>query len=206
MSGRNRPSDQRQRLAYEAARIMAEQGVVEFDRARRKAAERTGIGDRRCWPNNEEIQEALLAHRRLFQGERATEVDALRRQALTAMRRFAAFQPRLVGPVLRGTAQVSQGVRLHLFADAPEDLVHFLIDQGIPWQEGELTLRYAGGFRRPHPLFGFYAGEVLFELVVLPREARRNPPLDPVSERPERGADVAEVERLLAPGGGVGAG
>jgi hypothetical protein len=200
MSGRNRPSDQRQRLAYEAARIMAEQGVVEFDRARRKAAERTGIGDRRCWPNNEEIQEALLAHRRLFQGERATEVDALRRQALTAMRRFDAFQPRLVGPVLRGTAQASQGVRLHLFADAPEDLVHFLIDQGIPWQEGELNLRYAGGSRRPHPLFGFYAGEVLFELVVLPREARRNPPLDPVSERPERGADAAEVERLLAPG------
>lgn len=205
MSGRNRPSDQRQRLAYEAARIMAEQGVIEFDRARRKAAERTGIGDRRCWPNNEEIQEALLAHRRLFQGERATEVDALRRQALIAMRRFAPFHPRLVGPVLRGTADTSQGVRLHLFADAPEELVHFLVDQGIPWQEGELTLRYAGGARRAHPLFGFYAGEVPFELVVLPREARRNPPLDPVSERPERGADAAEVERLLGPGSGLGA-
>lgn len=60
MGVRNRSHVQRQRLAYEAARIMVDQGVREFDRARCKAAERAGIGDRRLWPKNEEIQEALL--------------------------------------------------------------------------------------------------------------------------------------------------
>jgi hypothetical protein len=44
------------------------------------------------------------------------------------------------------------------------------------------------------------AGDVPFELTVLPVQALRNPPLDPVTERPERGADIAEVERLLAEG------
>jgi hypothetical protein len=198
MSGRNRINALRQTLAYEAARIMADQGVREYDRARRKAAERAGVGNRRCWPSNEEIQDALLQQRRLFQGERqAHELRSLREQALAAMRSFSDFMPRLVGPVLAGSADSVQGVRLHLFADSSEDVVFALLDHGIPWQERETVLRYGGGERRIHPVFGFLAGEVPFELVVLPVCAQRSPPLDPVSERPERGAGVAEIERLL---------
>lgn len=189
---------QRQRLAYEAARIMAEQGVHEFERARRKAAQRAGVGDKRNWPNNEEIQEALLAHQRLFQGERrAEELRELRAQALAAMRSFASFQPRLVGPVLTGTAERSQGVRLLVFAESPEEVVHALLEQGIPWKQREELLRFGKGVRRSHPVLRFVAGDTPFELVVLPPEGRRNPPLDAVSERPERGADAADVERLL---------
>ena len=200
MSGRKPPAGQRQRLAYEAARIMAEEGAAEFERARRKAAERLGLSDRRCWPSNGEIQDALLAHRRLFQGDKQVrELEHLRRQALSAMRRFAAFRPRLVGPALTGTGDAAQGVRLFLFA-SPEEVVFALIDQGIPWEEREVSLRYAGGVRRAHPVFGFFAGETPFALIVLPLEARRNPPLDPISERPDKGADAAEVERLLSIG------
>lgn len=198
MGGRNRPGAQRQQLAYEAARIMAEQGIAEFDRARVKAAQRVGIGDRRCWPSNEEIQEALLAHQRLFQGERREEeLRHLRAQAVEAMMTLSRFAPRLVGPVLTGTGGKVIGVRLHLFADNAEDVVFALMDQGIPWQEREVTLRYAGGVRRAHPILAFFAGETPFELVILPRVAARNPPLDSVSERPERGADIIEVQRLL---------
>jgi len=198
MSGRNRSNPIRQRLAYEAARIMAEQGVREFDRARRKAAERAGIGNKRDWPNNQEIQEALLQQRRLFQGERQErELRRLREQALAAMHSFADFVPRLVGPVLSGSADGDQVVSLHLFTDNPEDVVFSLLERRIPWQEREGVLRYGGGVRRAHPVFSFFAGETAFELVVLPLGAQRNPPLDPVSERPERGVGAEEVERLL---------
>lgn len=198
MSGRNRSNPNRQRLAYEAARIMVEQGVREYDRARRKAAERAGIGNKRDWPNNEEIQDALLQQRRLFQGERQEEeLRHLREQALTAMRFFSGFAPRLVGPVLAGSGGMDQGVRLHLFADNPEDLVFSLLEQRIPWQEREVVLRYGDGACRNHPAFCFFADETPFELVVLPLGAQRNPPLDPVSERPERGLGVEQVERLL---------
>lgn len=177
---------------------MVDQGLGEFDRARRKAAERAGIGNRRFWPSNEEIQEALLQQRRLFQGERqAEELQHLRRQALAAMRSFADFDPRLVGPVLAGSADGTQGVSLHLFTDSPEEVVLSLLQQRIPWQERESLLRYGGGVRRAHPVFAFFAGDTPFELVVLPLGARRNPPLDPVSERPEKGAAMPEVERLL---------
>jgi hypothetical protein len=198
VSGRSRCSLQRSRLAYEAARILADQGNLAFDRARRKAAERTGIANRREWPSNEEILDALLEQRRLFQGDRfAADLRRLREQAAKAMGVFDHFLPRLVGSAFSGTGDLRQGVRLHLFADSPEDLVFGLIDRGIPWQEREETLRYGGGLRKTHPAFRFVAGEIPFTLVVLPPQALRNPPLDPVTERPERGADIETVMRML---------
>jgi len=197
MSGRNRSNTHRQRLAYEAARIMVDQGIRGFDRARRKAAERAGIDDRRLWPKNGEIQEALLQQQRLFQGtKRESELTSLRRQALAAMESFADFAPRLVGPVLAGSGDPTQGVRLHLFTDNPEDVVFRLLDRGIPWQEIEKVFRYGGGLRCTHPVFAFLAGDTAFDLVVLPIRAQRNPPLDAVDSRPERGAGAAEVAHL----------
>jgi len=185
-------------LAYEAARIMAEQGIRGFDRARRKAAERVGIDDKRLWPDNREIQAALLQQQHLFQGaEQESTLTSLRRQALAAMNAFADFAPRLVGPVLSGSADPTQGVRLHLFTDNPEDVVFALFDRGIPWQEREKVFRYGDGLRRTHPVFAFFAGDTAFELVVLPVRVRHNPPLDAVDGRPEWGAGAAEVAHLL---------
>ena len=198
MTARDRFNDRRRVIAYEAARILYGQWAEGFDRARRKAAERVGVPDQRCWPSNEEIQSALLVQRRLFDGdEQAQTLQRLRTQALTAMRHFADFQPRLVGSLLHGVADPVQGVRLHLFADNPEDVILALLGQGIPWQERETRLRFGGGERAVLPVLGFQAGETPFDLVVLPRQALRSPPFDPITDRPERGAGIAEVERML---------
>ncbi|MGB5736957.1 MAG: hypothetical protein WBM40_21195 [Thiohalocapsa sp.] len=196
---RGRCETQRQRLAYESARILSEQGGVEFDRARRKAAERLGISDKRCWPDNEEIQSALLQQQRLFHDdERQRTLDDLRRHALSAMREFSAFEPRLVGQALDGTANREQGVELLLFAENPEDVALDLLNRGIPWQQRDEQFRYAGGEHLSHPVFRFMAGGIPLHLIVLPQHARRNPPLSPVSERPERGIGAAELGRLVA--------
>jgi hypothetical protein len=188
-------------MAYEAARIMVEQGLADFDRARRKAAERTGILDRRSWPSNEAIAEALLTQRRLFRDlSHVRQLEQLRREALGAMGAFKEFSPRLTGPVLDGTGPIDLGIQLYLFAERPEEVVFRLLDQQIPWQERERSLRYRGGERRNHPVFRFFAGETPIELIVLPRAALRNPPLDPATDRPERGADLEDLERLMAEG------
>lgn len=199
MAGPDRADGARQRMAYEAARIMVEQGLADFDRARRKAAQRTGILDRRRWPSNEAIAEALVTQRRLFRDpDQERELEQLRRDAREAMRTFQGFSPRLIGPVLDGTGPVEPGVQLYLFAERPEEVVFRLLDRQIPWQERERSLRYRGGERRNHPVFRFFAGETPVELIVLPHAALRNPPLDPVTERPDRGADLEDLERLMA--------
>lgn len=192
-------ASQRRQLAYEAARIMREQGLLEPERARRKAAQRLNITNKRCWPDNAAIQEALESECRLFEPEAQQQVTSrLREQALAAMKTFSDFEPRLVGHSVSGTASLEQGVRVHLFADDPREILFRLIDKGIPWQEGDSQQRYADGTRQAHPSFAFVAGEVPVELVVLPPRARHNPPLGTLSERPERGLDTRAVEALLA--------
>jgi hypothetical protein len=198
-AARGKCEAQRQRLAYESARILSEQGRGEFSRARRKAATRLGISDKRCWPDNEEIQQALLKQQRLFHAdEHIDTLNDLRQWALGAMREFSAFDPRLVGQTADGAARREQGVQLQLFADSPEEIALRLLERGIPWQQRDDEFRYAGGANQTHPVFGFMAGDIPIELVVLPHQARRNPPLSPVSERPERGIGVAELTRLIA--------
>jgi len=189
----------RRRFAYEAARIMVEEDSPNFERARRKAAARLGVTDKRSWPDNAEIHEMLLEQRRLFDAVRARDLNTLRACALAAMTTLRAFAPRLVGAALAGTATLSQGVRLHLFADTPEEVLRTLFDRGIPWSEHEECLRYADGTRRNHPALRFVAGDIPVELMLLPLQARRHPPLDAVTERPERGAGIDAVRRLLDP-------
>ncbi|NEX18723.1 hypothetical protein G3480_00035 [Thiorhodococcus mannitoliphagus] len=199
MARRERTAALKDTLAYEAARIMVDQGLTDFEHARRKAAARAGVRDRRNWPSNEAVQEAILTHRRLFLGDaHFLERRELRRHALSAMRVFAAFSPRLVGAALTGTGDLQGGVQMFLFADRAEDVIFALIERNIPWQEGERSFRYPQGQRASHPEFRFLAGEVPVSLIVLPSDHLRHPPLDPVTDRPQRGASVAEVEQMLA--------
>ena len=108
----------RTELAETAARLLAEGSASGFHAARMKAAERLGVADVRCHPSNQEIEAALAAYQRLFQADRHdTLVRGLRQTAVEAMDWLAEFQPRLVGPVLSGTASVTTPVTLHVFAD-----------------------------------------------------------------------------------------
>ncbi|MBK5967857.1 hypothetical protein CCR91_03515 [Thiorhodovibrio winogradskyi] len=189
---------QRQQLAYAAARIMVDEHISAFEHARRKAAERMGISNRRLWPDNEEIQQRLLEQQRLFGREsHQREWRELLQQALNAMRLFDAFSPRLVGPALAGTATRAQGIELQVFAESTEEVIWTLIDRQIPWSPDQAQFRYAGNQRLDHPIVRFVAGAVPIQVDVLPPNARRNPPLDPVSNRPQRGASHSEVETLL---------
>lgn len=192
----------RQRIAYEAARMMVEDAVSDVAAARRKAAGRVGVHNHRLWPSNAEVQEALYRQQQLFSPGQPANLRELREQALRAMRFFARFRPRLVGSVLDGTADRGSPVCLNLFADAPEEVVHMLLQQGIPWDERERVLRYGGGVRKAHPLFGFLAGNTPIELVVLPTQGLTVPPLNPVSEKSERGATYEQVQALLEPTSG----
>ncbi|MGQ9658620.1 MAG: hypothetical protein ACUVT0_00700 [Thermochromatium sp.] len=198
MTKPDRINNQRERLTYEAARIMVEQGLTDFEAARRKAARRTGIADRRHWPSNEALKEAVLAQRRLFLDARhGQERRLVTREVVSAMQMLSEFEPRLIGLALHGVMDRQHGVELFLFADRPEDVLFRLADQGIPWRESERTLRYAGGRHTVHPVFRFLAGEIPFALIVLPPRTRRQPPLDPITNRPDLGADLAKVERML---------
>lgn len=195
--GNGRLGQARERIAQEAARLMSEAGIRDFQLAKRKAMERLRLSDLRQLPSNEEIEAALSAYQRLFRADtQPRHLAALRRTAVRAMRFLHGFQPRLVGPVLSGTADEHSDVCLHLFAEPAEAVGLFLLDNGIPHDTGERRMRLASDDTRRLPTFCFMADDVRVELVVFSERERRRVPLSPVDGKPMRRANLRAVEAL----------
>ncbi len=189
---------QRQQVAAEAARLLARRECPDIPSARRKAARQVGCHDRRSLPDNREIEQALIAYQQLFQRDsQSRTLERLRRTAAEAMRQLQRFDPHLIGPVLSGSAGDDSPVSLQLYADTPEQVVIFLLERHIPFQQREQPLQFADGSRGQRPLLRFLAGEEAVELIVLPPGDRCNPPLDQVTAQPARGARLAQVQALL---------
>lgn len=200
-----RDQQMRMRIAQEAARLMSEEGVQDFYQAKRKAAQHLGAPDTRNMPRNQEIESALVAHQRLFGSEqRSGHLKALREAAVQAMRFLSGFRPRLVGSVLSGTAGQHADINLHLFADTPEEVSLFLLDNNIPFQAAQKKLRVSRETWQEFPAYEFMAGDHPVELVVFPREGRREAPRSPVDGRPMQRARLEEVEALLTESTGTG--
>ena len=189
----------RRALAQEAARIMSEQGIDDFGLAKRKAAERLGATDISVLPKNTEIEQALATHHRLFEGQtHSSALSALRETALQAMRLLEKFEPRLVGPVLSGTASAHSEITLHLFSEGPEPVAFHLMDRGVPHRIGERRMRYEPERLVTYPVFQFVAGNKEIDAIVFPINGIRQSPSSPVDGRPMRRADIVELESLLS--------
>ena len=185
-------------VAEEAARIMREQGIDDFLLAKRKAAERLGVTDASILPRNTEIEAARMAHQRLFAADRhEADLAGLRRAALEAMRLMSDFQPRLVGPVLSGTASGHSEINLHVFCETPETVSIRLEERGVPHEVVERRLRYERDRVVIYPAVRFVAGRQTVDAVVFPVDGIRQSPASPVDGRPMRRASAAEVEALL---------
>ncbi|HEY8553628.1 MAG TPA: hypothetical protein VIL43_03695 [Burkholderiales bacterium] len=188
----------RARVAVEAARIMAEEGVRDFQAAKRKAVARLNLSETRDLPTNEEIDAALADHLQLFHGARvADDARRLRTIAAQAMSFLAEFEPRLVGPVLAGTVTPESQIQLHVSADTPEQVGLFLLEHGIPYRMGERRIRFGGDRYENVSTYEFVADGAAIEICVFDPRSVRETPLSPVDGRPMRRAALKEVERLL---------
>lgn len=195
------PDQQRTVIAQQAARIVVEQGISDYGLAKRKAAERVGVSSAALLPTNAQIELAVVEHQRLFGGSaHSRRLSELRRGACEAMRFFDRFSPRLVGPVLSGAVAEHSAVTLHLYADAPEAVARHLVQHTIPYHEGDRRLRYTAERIVTHPVFSFSADGVDYELVVIPGDGIRQPPISPVDGGAVRRASLKQVEALCSAG------
>ncbi len=188
----------RRRIAVEAARLVAEQGMRDFHAAKRKAAQNLGLGASSPLPRNSEIEEALREHQRLFQGHsQPAQLRDLREAATEAMRFFTRFEPRLVGAVLDGTADGASAVCLHLFHDNFAEVLAFLDENRIPFDQQDREFRFSTDIRESYPALLFAAGGTTIDLTVFPLDGLRRAPLDRINERPMRRATLESVQALM---------
>ncbi len=192
------PDRARQMVAQEAARLIVDGGMRDYRAAKIKAAERLGLRSRGSLPGNAEIEEAVGEHHKIFGGdEHALFLFAMRETALAVMRLLAEFEPRLVGPVLNGTADDHSAVNLHVFADSPEMVAFALADQGFQYRAYERRLKSRQGQLEMYAGFRFRHVDATVEATVFPFDGIRQAPISPIDGRPMRRADERAVAELL---------
>ena len=185
-------------VAQETARIIVNQGIRDFGLAKKKAAERLGLRDRGSLPGNAEIEQAVSEHLQLFAGDSHMDLlQSMRQAALSAMEMLSPFTPRLVGPVLNGTADANSAVNLHVFADSAESVAHALDQNGLNYKPYERRLKSRRDRTETYAGFEFHHGEASVQATVFPVDGIRQAPISPVDGKPMRRADEKAVRELL---------
>lgn len=185
-------------LAQEAARIIVEQGIEDYRVAKLKAAERLGMSARGALPGNPEIERAVSEHLQLFGRESHLDLlRVLRRAALSAMELLAPFAPRLVGPVLHGTAAPHSPVNLHVFADNSETVAVRLQECSVQYRPFERRLKSRRDRSETFAAFRFTHDDSPIEATVFPVDGVRQAPISPVDGKPMRRADKNAILTLL---------
>ena len=194
-NGNNRA---RKVLAQEAARIIVEQGIEDYRVAKIKAAERLGMTARGSLPGNPEIEHAVSEYLKLFGRESHLDLlRVLRRAALSAMELLAPFTPRLVGPVLHGTAAANSAVNLHVFSDSAELVAVRLQESSVQYRPYDRRLKSRRDRTETFSGFRFTHDNSSIEATVFPLKGMRQAPISPVNGKPMQRADSQAVLKLL---------
>jgi hypothetical protein len=183
----------REQLAQLTARLIVEDGIVDFAFAKRKAAKQLGALDTRHLPSNEEVEEALHSYRALYQQDTHPGIlYQLRVEAIDAMQLLESFHPYLTGSVLNGNAGERSDINLMLFSDDAKAVLLFLLKHNINFEDNEWRVR-VGGHEEIVPSYTLTGQSgTLIHIIVLPENARHSG-----SRHPETHADIAAVTALL---------
>jgi len=126
----------RQRIVFEAARLMYCRQEAEYYRAKMKAARKICRG----WvkpsdlPSNREIRDEIQRFAYLYEGETRTEnLKEMRVEALRIMRLLEACRPRLIGSTLTGHVRQGSDIDIHVFPRSLEAVTGALDDEGIDY-------------------------------------------------------------------------
>lgn len=165
--------DMRRLIAHAAARMLAEDGSLDYGTAKRKAARQLGAPDSGNLPDNQQIEDALRSYQALYHAdETRAQLALLRQTAIEYMERLDGFDPHLTGAVLNGTAGRNTDITLQLFTDRQKDLEFLLMDMGMPYHAGEYRASDAAG--RVYPRFVIDDPRAPVDLVVYPASELRN--------------------------------
>ena len=188
----------RQVIAQEAARIIINHGVRDYRVAKQKAADRLGVTARGSLPGNAEIEAAVAEHLQIFGGDAHEDrLRLMRVAALSAMDLLGTFTPRLVGPVLAGTADENSVVNLHVFTDSPELVAMELEQIGVSYRTYERRLKSRRNQVETYPGFEFNHGNNAIQATVFPVDGIRQAPMSPIDGKPMQRVDAEGVQALL---------
>jgi hypothetical protein len=196
---RRRDGALHQEWAQAAGRLLAEGWAEGYADARERAADELGLSAQtRDAPNNREIDAAMRAYQALFLAEETKQrVRAQREVAMHLMQELQAFEPRLVGPALAGTATQHTPINLHVFSDDPTALERFFHEKRVRFDADSRMYRFGGGREELMPLYRVNYQDEVVEVALFPEVGLRQPPLSALDQHAMERATRAQIEALL---------
>lgn len=126
-------------IAATAARMVVEEGL-EYGPAKRRALKQLGLPSRTALPNNDEVEDEVIAYIALFCADtQPVELAELRALALVWMQRMAEFRPHLAGAVWHGTATRLSDIYIQLFCDDSKSAEIALINHHVDYEPRMVT-------------------------------------------------------------------
>jgi len=187
----------RQTITELAAQYIAEDGLITYHAAKRKAADQLGSRQKDL-PTNIEIERAVISYQSLFQNSsQPEELFKLRTTAVDVMSLFEHFDPRLAGSVLAGTAGSLSEIIVHLFSDNPEAISTRLMENNIPYKNSERRIRMADKNTVTFPAYCFLAGHMSIVLILFPEKQLKQAPICPIDEKPMKRVNIKRVQSLI---------
>ncbi len=187
----------RRSIRYEAARIMADEDVRDYRKAKQKACTRLGVSTHRSIPTNLEIEDALEEQLSIFSKDRPAERQIYLETARVIMDAVLEYRPKLTGAALTGVITPSRPVEIHLFPPTYEEICALLDDFGMLYSQIEKRKRFAGRRHENIPGFELTSTDVSVELFCfLP--GTPYPPLSPISGKAIQSISRKKVGRLLS--------
>jgi hypothetical protein len=203
-----RQQQMRQRIAQQAARMMAEDGILDFAFAKRKAGKQLGIDDFSCLPSNAQIEEELKLFQEIYQSEeQPAALMKLRKDALVVMKMLEKFNPHLTGSVLEGTAGRYAETQIHLYADSLKDVEMFLLNNQLRYETDDRFYRTnnhksgadkKGNGRKKVPVFTLDGENGMIRLSVFEVDDVRTGTMHVSSHGHAPKVDISGVQALIA--------
>ena len=166
-------------IANKAAEIIMEEGITDYQYAKKKAVRYLDLDTVDLLPSNDEIDKALLDYRLIFKAELDIElVKTIKTEALRIMKFFESFNPYFVTQLSEGLLPKYPIIQINLFSDNMKEVEYILLNNNIPFETKDFNIsekRTKKQSLKKIPLILIERGNVLVELKIFePHDQKRN--------------------------------
>jgi len=128
-------------IASKAAEIIMEEGINDYQYAKKKAVRYLDLDASDILPSNDEIDKALINYRLIFTAEVDIDlVKILKTEALAIMAFFADFNPYFVTQIFEGLLPKYPIIQINLFSDNMKEIEYVLLNNNIPFATKDFNI------------------------------------------------------------------
>jgi len=128
-------------IASKAAEIIMEEGINDYQYAKKKAVRYLDLDASDILPSNDEIDKALINYRLIFAAEVDIDlVKILKTEALAIMAFFADFNPYFVTQIFEGLLPKYPIIQINLFSDNMKEIEYVLLNNNIPFATKDFNI------------------------------------------------------------------